>query len=83
MLDEFEVPRQVRKYQAIVYSPLAITLRGFRKLFPSQSLDVDLLKMVLQHILTALDFLHNDARVIHTGKPSYRLIYIKCIVSLV
>ena len=67
MLDEFEVTREEHKYQAIIYEPLAITLRGFRKLFASQSLPVDLLKLVLQHIFIALDFLHTHARVIHTG----------------
>ena len=70
MLDEFEVTRRGHRYQAIVYAPLAITLRGFRKLFASQSLSVDLLKLVLQHIFIALDFLYTDARVIHTGKSS-------------
>lgn len=79
MLDEFEVTRRGHRYQAIVYAPLAITLRGFRKLFASQSLSVDLLKLVLQYIFIALDFLHTDARVIHTGKsPPPTFVSISC-----
>ncbi|KAH9841134.1 putative CDK4/6 [Rhodofomes roseus] len=65
-LDEFEITRQAQKYQAIVYSPLAITLRGFRKMFRDQALSVQLLRLVLKHIFIALDFLHTEARVIHT-----------------
>ncbi|KZT02281.1 protein kinase [Laetiporus sulphureus 93-53] len=66
MLDEFEVTSHNQKYQAIVYSPLAITLRGFRKMLTTKSLPAELLKLVLKHIFLALDFLHTEARVIHT-----------------
>ncbi|PCH38829.1 kinase-like protein [Wolfiporia cocos MD-104 SS10] len=66
MLDEFEVTSHNQKYQAIVYSPLAITLRGFRKMLPTKSLPVALLRSFLKHLFLALDFLHTEARVIHT-----------------
>lgn len=66
VLDEFVITRNDRKYQAIVHPPLAITLREFRRMFPDKSLPLDLLKNVLYHILTALDFLHTEAGVIHT-----------------
>ncbi|KAH9840006.1 putative CDK4/6 [Rhodofomes roseus] len=66
-LDEFEVTRQARKYEAIVYSPLAITLRGFRKIFRDQALPIELLRLVVRHVFVALDFLHTEARAIHTG----------------
>ncbi|KAL6307087.1 CMGC/SRPK protein kinase [Sparassis latifolia] len=66
MLDEFEVTSHNQKYQAIIYSPLAITLRGFRKMLPTKSLPVALLRSVLKHVFLALDFLHTEARVIHT-----------------
>jgi hypothetical protein len=32
----------------------------------------NLLKLVLQHVLLALDFLHSEAKVIHTGEFSSR-----------
>jgi len=67
MLDEFVLTHHEKKYQAVVHPPLAITLRGFRKMFPDTSLSVDLLKLILKHVLLALDFLHTEAKVIHTG----------------
>ena len=33
-----------------------------------EPLNMPMLKMILGRLLTALDFLHNDANVIHTGK---------------
>ncbi|KAI0918236.1 hypothetical protein AcV7_007036 [Taiwanofungus camphoratus] len=51
---------------AIVYSPLAITLRGFREMLPTKSLPVALLRSVLKHMFLALDFLHIEAKVIPT-----------------
>lgn len=65
MLDEFVLTYHDKKYQAIVHSPLAITLREFRKMFPDKSLPVNLLRLVLKHLLLALDFLHTEAKLIH------------------
>jgi len=76
MLDEFVVTDHDKKYQAVVHSPLAITLRGFRKMFPDKSLPVDLLRSVLKHVLLALDFLHTEAKVIHTGESRSSLFYV-------
>ena len=80
MLDEFDVTDRDRKYQAVVHSPLAITLRGFRKMFPDQALSLDLLRSVLRHVLLALDFLHTEARVIHTGERHLNLLYV-CLLN--
>ncbi|KAI0946357.1 hypothetical protein AcW1_009833 [Taiwanofungus camphoratus] len=66
MLDDFQVTSHNQKYQAIVYSPLAITLRGFREMLPTKSLPVALLRSVLKHMFLALDFLHIEAKVIPT-----------------
>ena len=77
ILDEFVITEHDRKYQAVVHPPLAITLRGFRRILPDKSLSVHLLRSVLKHIFFALDFLHTEANLIHTGEfrsvapPSY------------
>lgn len=74
MLDEFVLTHRDKEYQAVVHPPLATTLKGFRKIFPDKSLSVDLLRLVLKHVLLALDFLHTEAKVIHTGEsrsPSF------------
>ncbi|CAL1698674.1 unnamed protein product [Somion occarium] len=66
MLDEFQVTSEQGKFQCIVHPPLAITLGSFRRMIPTKSLPVDLLRAVLQHLLSSLDFLHTEARVVHT-----------------
>lgn len=70
MLDEFEVDNKDGVFQCIIHPPLAISVKEFRKLFPSHAtrIPTGMLKLVLKHLLLALDFLHTEAKVIHTGK---------------
>lgn len=68
MLDEFEVDSKDGVFQCIVHLPLAISVKEFRKLLPSHARPTGMLKLVLKHLLLALDFLHTEAEVIHTGK---------------
>jgi hypothetical protein len=65
-------------YQCLVHPPLGMSLyelrnRGPRKVFPE-----NLLKPTLIHILLALDFLHTEAHVVHTGS----LILMLCGISI-
>ncbi|KAI0080949.1 CMGC/SRPK protein kinase [Panus rudis PR-1116 ss-1] len=66
MLDEFQVTRDNKKYQAIVHLPMAATLGGFRNMLSKKKLPDVLLKPLLQYLLIALDFLHSEAKVVHT-----------------
>ena len=67
MLDEFQVNSQNGTFRCFVHPPLAISLKAFRRLLPDRALPVGLLKVVLKHLLISLDFLHTEAKVIHTG----------------
>ena len=67
MLDEFQVNSQNGIFHCFVHPPLAISLKAFRRLLPERSLPIGLLKGVLKHLLISLDFLHTEAKVIHTG----------------
>ncbi|KAI6018886.1 putative CDK4/6 [Pisolithus marmoratus] len=66
MLDEFELNSKNGLFQCVVYPPLAISIKAFRRMLPSRALPISLLKLVLQHLLLSLDFLHSEAKVIHT-----------------
>lgn len=68
MLDEFQVTGEHGKFQCIVHSPLAVPLSTFRKIFRDRALPLNILKLVLQHLLGVLDFLHTEAKIIHTGQ---------------
>lgn len=50
--------------------PLAISVKAFRTMLLERALLVGLLKLVLKHLLLNLDFLHIEAKVIHTGKSN-------------
>ena len=57
----------------MVYSApasLSITVEVFRRMFPDRALPVCLIKLILKHLLLSLDFLHTEAKAIHTGKSS-------------
>lgn len=47
---------------------MAITLAALRGKLSGDKLPEGLLKLVLKHVLLALDFLHSEAQVIHTGE---------------
>ncbi|KAI0687183.1 CMGC/SRPK protein kinase [Cytidiella melzeri] len=66
MIDEFQLADGERKYQCIVHPPLSTTVAALRRMLPNKALTMDLLKGVLKHLLTALDFLHTEAKMVHT-----------------
>ncbi|KAG8813887.1 hypothetical protein FRC18_002238 [Serendipita sp. 400] len=66
MLDDFVIDTKHGIFHGVVHSPLAISLKAFRRMLPERALPVGLLKMVLKHLLLSLDFLHTEAKVIHT-----------------
>ena len=67
LLDEFQVDGKNGIFHCSLHPPLAISVKSFRKLFPERALPVVVLKLVLKHLLISLDFLHTEAKVIHTG----------------
>lgn len=67
LLDDFAVSRDGRTYHGIIQAPLSATLESLRMLLPDRALPLDLLQAVLSRLLLALDFLHCEAQVIHTG----------------
>ncbi|KAI0818845.1 kinase-like domain-containing protein [Irpex lacteus] len=64
--DEFEIRNEHGTYKFIVQPPMALDLQTFRSRFPGRRLPEGLLKGVVEHVLLALDFLHEEAKVIHT-----------------
>ncbi|WPH03417.1 Hypothetical protein R9X50_00629700 [Acrodontium crateriforme] len=66
ILDRFTVVSAIgAEHQCFVYSPVGIDLAQFQRLAPNA--DLNLLKDILRAVLQALDFLHQDARIMHTN----------------
>lgn len=68
MLDEFQINTKNGNFQCIVHPPLSTSLSAFRRQCPERALPIDLLKLILMHVLLSIDYLHSEAKVIHTGQ---------------
>lgn len=67
MIEGFEIKGPNGRHQCIVYEPVLTSLLHFQATLTPQSLTEDLLKGALEQLLLALDFLHSEANVVHTG----------------
>lgn len=66
LYDSFTIQGPVGKHRCLVLQPMHMTLLEMMRLNP-RPFDLPLLKMTVQRLLLALDFLHTDAEIIHTG----------------
>jgi hypothetical protein len=69
-LDSFQVGSAEGLYQCLVHQPLGISLNDLRNQFAAKVLPEKLVKLTLLHLLLALDYLHAEAGIIHTGTTS-------------
>lgn len=66
LYDSFELQGLVGKHRCLVLEPMHMTLLEMMTLNP-KPFDLPLLKMTLRRLLLALDFLHTEADINHTG----------------
>ena len=66
VLDAFEMAGQNGCHQCLVYDPLGLTLSDLRRLCDGR-IPGEMLKGIINYLLLALDFLHTEAQVVHTG----------------
>lgn len=66
-LDTFQIEDAKGHYQVIVHQPLGIRLYDLRHRFTDEILPEKAVKLVLMHLLIALDYLHTEAGIVHTG----------------
>lgn len=65
--DAFKIPGLDGEHLCLVHEPLGMSMETFRQLMPAKQLSEELLKAVLRHLLQALDYLHSEAQMVHTG----------------
>lgn len=67
-IDDFQISSAENTYphQFLVHPPLAMSICELRNRTVDKVLPEDLLKPTLIHILLALDFLHTEAKIVHT-----------------
>lgn len=68
MYDSFELQGPHGTHICLVHQPLGISLGELKDLTPDGLFSPELIRQTLRCILTGLQFLHKEVRVIHTGK---------------
>lgn len=74
LYDSFDLQGSAGKHRCLVLQSMHMTVLDMMRLNP-RPFDLPLLKLTLKRLLLALDFLHNEAQIIHTGKTFF---YIAC-----
>lgn len=67
LCDTFRIQGHGGNHLCLVHEPLGLSIETLRQLMPSGQLPEGLLKSLLRHLLQALDCLHRDAKMAHTG----------------
>lgn len=72
MLDTFTADGPNGQHQCLVHEPLLTSISHFQASLPSQRINEVILKMLLKELLVALDYLHTEAQLVHTGAVTTR-----------
>ena len=73
LLNSFEISGPNGNHTCLVHEALGMNLEELRDLVPDRVFAADLIRQTLRDILRGLHFLHDVARVIHTGKTGFLL----------
>ena len=68
MVDHFEISGPNGIHQCLVYEPMRESMTLFQRRFTDVKIPVFLAKQYTIHMLLALDYLHSECKIIHTGK---------------
>ncbi len=67
ILDSFEIIGRSDTHHCLVHKPLWISLFSLQQRHPTRKFTLDLLRASLTPLLLALDFLHTECHIVHTG----------------
>jgi serine/threonine-protein kinase SRPK3 len=70
LLDSFEVQGPHGRHICLVHEPLGISFEELRDFTADRVFGEDLIRQTFRPILEGFEFLHEEAKVIHTGKAS-------------
>ncbi|OGM47773.1 protein kinase [Aspergillus bombycis] len=82
-LDSFQITSKEGTFGCLVHPTLGMSLYDFRTQLRAKVLPEKIVKLTLMHLLLALDYLHTEAGIVHTGmiphypspeKPSNRVV---------
>lgn len=69
LIEIFDIhsPDGNRVHNCLVHPPLGISLDQLTQLLPDGVMSSAMIRTTIRNVLAALDFLHTEAQVIHTG----------------
>jgi len=73
LLDSFDIDGPHGRHVCLVHQPLGVSFLELKSLCPDELFPVPLIRQTMRPILTGLQFLHNEAHVVHTGKSELQL----------
>ncbi|KAL9594821.1 MAG: hypothetical protein Q9219_006812 [cf. Caloplaca sp. 3 TL-2023] len=73
-IDNFTLYGPKGEHQCLVHEPMLETMNDLLDWDPRRQLTTQLLKLVLQYLLSALDFLHREAKMIHTDISAWNIL---------
>lgn len=68
LLGSFEVKGPEGSHLCLVYPPMREPLSMYQQRFDDRRMPLPLIKTYIRVLLTGLDYLHKECRVVHTGK---------------
>lgn len=71
LVHEFKIIGPSGEHDCLVHEPLSIQLSELLPLLPNNIFTPKMLKAFCRFMLLALDFLHSEAKIIHTGKLDF------------
>lgn len=67
LLDSFEIAGRHGKHICLVHEALDMSMHELKELLSDEPFEPHLIRQSMRNILRALDFLHREAQVVHTG----------------
>lgn len=64
--NEFQLPGKTGPHECLIHEPLGLIAKEIRQMSEGEKVSVEILKPMINELLTTLDFLHTEARVVHT-----------------
>ena len=68
LLGSFEVKGLEGLYLYLVYPPIREPLSIYQRRFNDRKIPLPLIKTYIRALLTGLDYLHKECRIVHTGR---------------
>lgn len=68
LLSSFEISGPDGRHKVLVMQPAQMSLRDFKQVFrPDGGFDENFVRGATQELLKALEFIHDEAQLVHTG----------------